>query len=113
MIRGRRSRLIPVIPMKEPSYPAHAGRVAPTRRRVVTGEDAARSHRFITGRHTPRKRSIQYAVASRFHHWRLGILDRPPEAVIGGAEGETRWRAMTVGRGNRCPTSLRAQRSNP
>ena len=28
-------------------------------------------------RHTPRKRSIQYAAASRFHHWHLGILDRP------------------------------------
>ena len=28
-------------------------------------------------RHTPRKRSIQYAAAFRFHHWRLGILDRP------------------------------------
>jgi hypothetical protein len=36
MIRGHRSRLIPVIPAKEPSYPAHAGRVAPTRWRVMT-----------------------------------------------------------------------------
>jgi hypothetical protein len=25
-----------------------------------------------------------------------GILDRPPEPVIGLAEGETRWRAMTA-----------------
>jgi hypothetical protein len=30
-----------------------------------------------TSRHTPRKRSIQYAAASRFHHRRLGILDHP------------------------------------
>jgi len=30
-----------------------------------------------TDRHTPRKRSIQYAAASRLDHWRLGILDRP------------------------------------
>ena len=30
-----------------------------------------------TGRHTPRKRGIQYAAASRFDHGRLGILDRP------------------------------------
>jgi hypothetical protein len=28
-------------------------------------------------RHTPRMRGIQYAAAFRFHHWRLGILDRP------------------------------------
>jgi hypothetical protein len=34
-------------------------------------------------RHTPRKRSIQYAAPPRFHHWRLGILDRPLEPVIG------------------------------
>jgi hypothetical protein len=27
-----------------------------------------------------------------------GILDRPPEPVIGLAEGETRWRAMTAER---------------
>jgi len=28
-------------------------------------------------RHTPRKRSIQYAAALRLYHWRLGIPDRP------------------------------------
>jgi hypothetical protein len=27
--------------------------------------------------HPPRKRRIQYAATSRFHHERLGILDRP------------------------------------
>jgi hypothetical protein len=29
------------------------------------------------------QRSIQYAAPPRFHHWRLGILDRPLEPVIG------------------------------
>ncbi len=28
-----------------------------------------------------------------------GVLDAPPEPVIGLAGGETRWRGMTVGRG--------------
>jgi hypothetical protein len=41
-------------------------------------EDAARSHRFTTGRHTPRKRSIQYAAAYRFHRWRLWNTGSPP-----------------------------------
>jgi len=31
----------------------------------------------ITSRHAPRKRDIQYAAASRFHRWRLGLLGRP------------------------------------
>jgi len=31
-------------------------------------------------------------------HRRPGILDRPLEPVIGLAEGETRWRAMTAER---------------
>jgi hypothetical protein len=54
------------------------------------------SHRPTTSRHTPRKRSIQYAAAFRFHHWRLGILDRPPEPVIGRRKAPTRWQAMTA-----------------
>src|SRR5260370_10514668 len=33
-------------------------------------------------RHTPRKRSIQYAAASRLYHWCLGILDRPPSRAM-------------------------------
>jgi hypothetical protein len=41
-------------------------------------------------------RGIQYAAASRFIIGVSGILDRPPEPVIGLAEGETRWRALTV-----------------
>ncbi|TFV43705.1 hypothetical protein E4K65_31530 [Bradyrhizobium niftali] len=28
-------------------------------------------------RHSPRRRGIQYAVASRFNHRRLRVLDRP------------------------------------
>jgi hypothetical protein len=32
----------------------------------------------------------------RFYHWRLGILDRPLEPVIGRREAPTRWRAMTA-----------------
>ena len=31
----------------------------------------------VPGRHTPRKRGIQYAAASRLDRWRLGVLDRP------------------------------------
>jgi hypothetical protein len=30
------------------------------------------------------------------NHWRLGILDRPPEPVIGRRNAPTRWRAMTA-----------------
>jgi hypothetical protein len=41
-------------------------------------------------------RSIQYAVASRLNQWRLGVLDRPPEPVIGRRVASTRWLAMTA-----------------
>jgi hypothetical protein len=41
-------------------------------------------------------RGIQYAAALRFYNWRLGVLDRPLEPVIGLAKGKTRWRAMTT-----------------
>jgi hypothetical protein len=34
-------------------------------------------HRFTKTRHTPRKRSIQYAAAFRFIFSVSGILDRP------------------------------------
>ncbi len=33
-------------------------------------------------RHTPRRRGIQYAASSRFHHRHLGILDRPPSRTM-------------------------------
>jgi hypothetical protein len=41
-------------------------------------------------------RGIQYAAASRLRRNCSGILDHPPEPVIGLAEGETRWRVMTI-----------------
>src|SRR5258708_6887346 len=49
----------------------------------------------IEGRHTPRKRSIQYAAASRTNLSGSGILDHPPEPVIGRRDAPTRWRVMT------------------
>src|SRR5260370_32346905 len=48
------------------------------------------------GRHTPRKRSIQYAVASRLLHQHSVILDHPLEPVIGRRVAPTRWRVMTA-----------------
>jgi hypothetical protein len=41
-------------------------------------------------------RTIQYAVAHWFSTAVSGILDHPPEPVIGLAEGETRWRVIIV-----------------
>jgi len=53
---------------------------------------------LVLRRHPPRRRGIQYAAASRLITAASGILDRPPEPVIGLAEGETRWRTMTAER---------------
>jgi hypothetical protein len=39
---------------------------------------------------------IRYAAPFEIYLRRLGVLDAPPEPVIGLAEGETRWRRMTV-----------------
>jgi hypothetical protein len=44
----------------------------------------------------PRKRAIQYSEASMVESTGRGVLDAPLEPVIGLAEGETRWRSMTV-----------------
>jgi hypothetical protein len=44
----------------------------------------------------PAQAGIQYAEASRWITAVSGMRDRPPEPVIGLAEGETRWRAMTA-----------------
>jgi hypothetical protein len=33
-------------------------------------------------RHTPRRRSIQYAASTRFNHGLLGILDHPPSRMM-------------------------------
>jgi len=41
-------------------------------------------------------RRIHYSRALAAEHKRSGILDHPLEPVIGLAEGETRWRVMTV-----------------
>jgi len=38
---------------------------------------------------------IQDSAKPEMMLWRRGILDHPLEPVIGLAEGETRWRAMT------------------
>jgi hypothetical protein len=37
---------------------------------------------FTRSRHTPRKRSIQYAANCRFYHRRLGILDHPLSRMV-------------------------------
>ncbi len=42
-----------------------------------------RRSRTTPTRHSPRRRGIQYAAASRLDHHCLGILDAPPEPVIG------------------------------
>jgi tRNA pseudouridine38-40 synthase len=39
----------------------------------------------------PAKAGIQYAAHTEINPRRLGVLDHPPEPVIGLAEGETRW----------------------
>jgi hypothetical protein len=39
---------------------------------------------------------IQYFQRRPWNHDRRGVLDTPMEPVIGLAEGETRWRSMTV-----------------
>src|SRR6266403_2753090 len=44
----------------------------------------------------PRKRAIQYSEASAMEPKSCGVLDTPLEPVIGLAEGETRWRSMTI-----------------
>ncbi len=53
--------------------------------------------RSTTLRHTPRKRSIQYAAAFRFKRGRRDILDHPPAPVIGRRSAPTRWRVTTAG----------------
>jgi hypothetical protein len=42
---------------------------------------------------------IQYSETSAFESKGRGVLDTPQEPVIGLAEGETRWRGMTIYRG--------------
>src|ERR1700685_1864494 len=42
------------------------------------------------------QRGIRYSAVPRSCYSYSGILDHPSEPVIGLAEGETRWRGMTV-----------------
>ncbi|RXH16641.1 hypothetical protein EAS56_06575 [Bradyrhizobium guangzhouense] len=51
------------------------GAVEPGGREAMSGATFARHSRY----HAPRKRSIQYAAATRFNHSCLGVLDRPVE----------------------------------
>ncbi len=46
--------------------------------------------------HRPRRRTIQYSRDAMMQSRSRGVLDTPLEPVIGLAEGETRWRGMTV-----------------
>ena len=50
----------------------------------------------LSGRHRPRKRAIQYSEVSVMESRSRSVLDTPLEPVIGLAEGETRWRSMTM-----------------
>jgi hypothetical protein len=61
--------------------------------RLLVGRDAHTklSRHARAGGH-PVRRSFS------INHVFLGVLDRPLEPVIGLAEGETRWRAMTAER---------------
>src|SRR6266850_6114192 len=51
------------------------------------------------------KAAIQYSEASMMKSRSRSVLDTPLEPVIGLAEGETRWRSMTI--------FARKRRSNP
>src|SRR6266571_5750357 len=52
--------------------------------------------RHTPGRHHPRRRVIQYSATLVTETRSCGVLYTPLEPVIGLAEGETRWRSMTV-----------------
>ena len=42
------------------------------------------------------QRAIQYSETSMMEPESCGVLDTPLEPVVGLAEGETRWRSMTI-----------------
>ena len=99
-VRRRRSRK---------AAPIGRRRRAPQRRRRIrSAAGAGGGTRWLAGgpvvrtvvelridlsRHTPRRRGIQYAVASG-HHERSGILDRRRSCI--GGHRPTRWRVMTM-----------------
>src|SRR6266704_2175557 len=60
-----------------------------------------RTRRHIPSRHHPRTRVNRYSEAPVIESRSCGVLDTPLEPVIGLAEGETRWRSMTVSGGAR------------
>src|ERR1700730_4940299 len=60
-------------------------------------------------RHHPRMRVIQYPETSVIETRSHRVLDTPLEPVIGLAEGETRWRGMTVCGRERRPRHLRVR----
>ena len=49
----------------------------------------------IYGCRGPRRRATQYSRDASDRPMGRGVLDTPPEPVIGLAKGETRWRGMT------------------
>jgi hypothetical protein len=60
------------------------------------GRSVSRECGVVSRRHRPRRRPIQYPEASMMETICRGVPDTPPEPVIGLAEGETRWRNMTI-----------------
>src|SRR6266581_2416948 len=66
-----------------PRTAGHFHRAAGARQEIRLTRRCIFSVRTSTGRHTPRTRSIQYAVTSQPNRWRLWILDHPLEPVIG------------------------------
>jgi hypothetical protein len=67
----------------------HRARIRATRWLAMTGSGRTR---HTLSRRRPRKRAIQYSGTLAMELEGRGVLDTPPEPVIGLAEGETRWR---------------------
>jgi 2-polyprenyl-6-methoxyphenol hydroxylase-like FAD-dependent oxidoreductase len=78
---------------------------------LAAPEDRMSASRCTSPRHRPRRRAIQYSRVSVMEPRSRGILDTPPEPVIGLAEGETRWRSMTISAG--AASALRVCRTHP
>jgi hypothetical protein len=72
------------------SFGQHLGRIAPRDRETVSTVIVRLVRSCALGR------TIQYSGDGSDGNDRRGVLDAPPEPVIGLAEGETRWRGMTV-----------------
>src|SRR3569833_4537655 len=61
--------------------------------RITALVESLRCHR---PRRRRRRRTIQYVVTSVFDLFWRGVLDAPPEPVLGLAEGEPRGRRLTA-----------------